>query len=58
MFEEFIWYFTEKPCIHCKDFCKCDCNLVDGDEQCITNRLVRIVFYGNGDCWEEKKGEK
>lgn len=53
--EKFIWYFEEKPCICCGNCYECGYNPVDGDESCMTKRLVRIVFYGNGDCWKGKK---
>lgn len=54
-FEKFIWYFKDKPCVYCSNCYECGYNPVDGDESCMTKRLVRIVFYGNGDCWEGKK---
>lgn len=55
MFEEFIWYFEDKPCLYCRNFGKCGADPINGDEACMAHRLVRIVSYGNGDCWEEKK---
>lgn len=58
MFEEFIWYFTDRPCKYCADYHRCnigDGDTLDGNEMCVLRRLSEIVVDGFGDCWVERK---
>lgn len=53
MFEEFIWYFTDRPCKYCADYH--NCNIGDGYTLCVLRRISEIVVDGFGDCWVERK---